>query len=125
MPFIGLVDPDLPDLPPHIADLADSLSPHTDIPALAPGRCCSIRRRWARRSKAIWPRSCAAPGLTKAALIRDFMPFDHQESYLTAPRARLKYFSDMAWLRHYDLFFPISDDTDQRLKALYGAVDPG
>jgi glycosyltransferase involved in cell wall biosynthesis len=123
VPFIGLVDPDLPDLPPHIADLADSLAPHTDIPALAPDAVLLNPAPLGPAEQSHLAPLLCRPGLTKAALIRDFLPFDHQEGYLTTPHARLKYFSDMAWLRHYDLFFPISDGTDQRLKALYGAVE--
>jgi glycosyltransferase involved in cell wall biosynthesis len=123
VPFIGLVDPDLPDLPPHIADLAESLFPHAYIPNITPGTVLLNPAPMGAPEQSFLAPLLCRPGLTKAALIRDFIAFDHQESYLTAPRERLKYFSALAWLRHYDLFFPISDETDQRLKALYGTVD--
>ena len=122
-PFIGLVDPDLPDLPPHLAGLAESLSPHAYIPDIAPGAVLLNPAPLGPPEQSYLAPLLCRPGLAKAALIRDFIPFDHQESYLTAPGERLKYFSAMAWLRHYDLFFPISDDTDERLKTLYGAVE--
>lgn len=47
-------------------------------------------------------------------------PNDDPENYLTDPAVRLEYFSAMAWLRRYDLFFPISADTGARLQTLYG-----
>lgn len=122
-PFIGLIDPDLPDLPPHIAALAESLSPHANISNIAPGTVLLNPSPTGLPEQSYLAPLLCHPNLTKAALIHDFIPFDHQESYLTAPAERLKYFSAMAWLRHYDLFFPVSDDTDQRLKTLYGAVD--
>jgi glycosyltransferase involved in cell wall biosynthesis len=123
VPFIGLVDPDLPDLPPHIADLAESLSPHADIPNITPGTMLLNPAPMGPSEQSYLAPLLCHSGLAKAALIHDFIPLDHQEAYLTAPGERLKYFSDMVWLRHYDLFFPISAETDQRLKALYGAVN--
>ena len=122
-PFIGLVDPDLPALPSHLAGLAQSLSPHAYIPEIAPGTLLLNPAPMGRPDQSFLARLLCHPGVTKAALVHDFIPFDHQESYLTLPRERLKYFSAMAWLRRYDLFLPISEDTDQRLKTLYGAVE--
>ena len=122
-PFIGLIDPDLPALPPHIADLAKSLSPHADIPDLAPGAVLLNPASLGPPDQAYLAPLLRRPGLIKAALVRDFLPFDHQESELTSPVERLKYFTAMALLRHYDLFFPISEASDQRLKSLYGAVE--
>jgi glycosyltransferase involved in cell wall biosynthesis len=122
-PFIGLIDPDLPNLPPHIADLAESLSPHANIANIAPGTVLLNPSPLGLPEQSHLAPLLCHPNLTKAALIHDFIPFDHQESYLTAPAERLKYFSAMTWLRHYDLFFPVSAATDQRLKTLYGAAD--
>jgi glycosyltransferase involved in cell wall biosynthesis len=125
VPFIGLVDPDLPALPSHFAGLAESLSPHAYIPNITPGTVLLNPAPMGRPDQSFLARLLCHPGITKAALVHDFIPFDHQESYLTParPRERLKYFSSMAWLRRYDLFLPISEDTDQRLKTLYGTVE--
>jgi glycosyltransferase involved in cell wall biosynthesis len=122
-PFIGLVDPNLPPLPTHFADLAQSLSPHAYIPDLAPGTVLLNPAPMARPDQSFLARLLGDPGVTKAALVHDFIPFDQQETYLREPAARLKYFSAMAWLRHYDRFFPVSETTEQRLHALYGAVE--
>jgi glycosyltransferase involved in cell wall biosynthesis len=122
-PFIGLVDPNLPSLPPHFAELAVTLSPHAYIPNLAPGTVLLNPSPMWRQDQSFLARLLCHPGVTKAALVHDFISFDNQQTCLTQPGERLKYFSSMAWLRHYDLFFPISEDTDQRLKTLYGGVE--
>lgn len=62
------------------------------------------------------------PRVRKAACVYDFIPYDEPERYLREPVARLEYLASLAWLRRYDLFFPISVPTDARLKALFGPV---
>lgn len=120
-PFIGLIDPNLPPLPPHLAELAASLSPHAYIPKLQPGTVLLNPSPMGPNQGFLSQLLCRRD-IVKAALIYDFIPFDHQKTYLTQPAVRLDYFSAMAWLRHYNRFFAISEDTDQRLKQLYGAV---
>jgi len=117
VPFIGVFDPHLPPLPADMAALAAELSPHGYLPRdggvfLNPSPMSPNQNFVAR--------PLLDERLTKAALVYDFIPYDDQANYLADPVTRLDYLASMAWLRRYDLFFPISEDTAARLRALYG-----
>jgi glycosyltransferase involved in cell wall biosynthesis len=120
-PFTGIVDPHLPPLPEDLKTLAATLSPHAYLPHTAPG-AIFLNPSPMGPDQNFLARLLRAPAITKAACIHDFIPFDNQATYLTHPATRLDYFAAMAWLRRYDVFFPNSDDTNARLRALYGPV---
>ena len=121
-PFIGIVNPHLPPLPEDLKTLAAALSPHAYIPHTAPGTIFLNPSPMGPDQNFI-ARLLRDPAITKAACIHDFIPFDDQATYLSHPAARLDYFAAMAWLSRYDVFFPNSDDTNTRLRALYGPIN--
>lgn len=120
-PFIGLVDPALPPLPQDIAARAIRLCRPETLPHLPPG-AVFLNPSPMSPNQAFLAPLLRETGLRKAALIYDFIPFEHRGLYLRQPAARLDYFGAMAWLRRYDRFFPISADSAARLHGLYGPV---
>ncbi len=120
-PFIALIDPALPPLAPELAVLPARFETSGYIPGLSNGTVflnpCPMGP-----DQALYARLLADERITKAALVYDFIPFDEPARYLHSPAARLDYFTAMAWLKRYDLFFPISQPAEARLKALYGDV---
>jgi glycosyltransferase involved in cell wall biosynthesis len=120
-PFIGIIDPAMPKLPDPIATRAARLSPHGYIPDLPPG-AMFVNPSPMSPDQVFIARLLADPAITKAAVVYDFIPYDEPTRYLTNPLGRLDYFTAMAWLKRYDVFFPISRATDARLRGLYGEV---
>ncbi|MDD2794474.1 glycosyltransferase [Acidocella sp.] len=120
-PFIGLYDPALPPLPADMAAQAAALSPHAYLPGLSPGAVL-LNPSPMSPDQHFLARLLHAPGITKAVCVHDFIPYDDQENYLTHPLNRLDYFAAMAWLERYDVFFPNSEATAERLRGLYGPV---
>ncbi|OYV35799.1 MAG: hypothetical protein B7Z81_08275, partial [Acidocella sp. 20-61-6] len=120
-PFIGLIDPTLPPLPEDITARAASLTPHAYLPAIAQGSVFLNPSPMGRDPLAL-ARLLRDPNITKAAVVYDFIPYDAQETYLTTPARRLEYATALAWLRQYDVFFPISAASQARLFALFGPV---
>ena len=57
----------------------------------------------------------------RAAIVYDFIPFDHQAAYLSDPAERLRHMARLAWLRRQDIWFAISQDTAARTAGLLGA----
>ncbi|GLR67406.1 hypothetical protein GCM10010909_20870 [Acidocella aquatica] len=120
-PFIGLFTPALPPLPADMAARAAVLSPHAYLPDLPPGAVL-LNPSPMSPDQHFLARLLHEPGITKAVCVHDFIPYDDQANYLTHPLNRLDYFAAMAWLKRYDVFFPNSEDTAERLRALYGPV---
>lgn len=120
-PFVGLTDPDLPPLPEEIAARAATLTPHAYLPALAPGSVFLNPAPMGRDPLAL-ARLLGDPNITKAAVVYDFIPYDAPSAYLNTPAKRLEYAAALAWLRQYDVFFPISAATQTRLFELFGPV---
>jgi len=121
-PFLGLYDPLMPPLPADIAARAARLSPHGYLPDLAPGSIL-LNPSPMGPDPLFLARLLLNPAITKAACVYDFIPFDAPETYLAAPAARLAYATALAWLRHYDLYFPISAASQSRLIELFGDVE--
>ncbi|MDE8344760.1 MAG: glycosyltransferase [Acidocella sp.] len=117
-PFTGIIDPALPSLPAAWAARAASLSPHGYIPDAPPGTVFLNPSPMSPDQNFI-ARILTQPNILKAALVYDFIPLDHPADYLTHPVTRLDYYAALAWARRYDILFPISQDTDARLRALY------
>lgn len=121
-PFIGIIDPQLPPLPENLARLAAKLSPHAYLPDMAPGTIFLNPSPMSPDQHFI-ARLLSDPAITKAACVHDFIPYDDQPNYLSHPINRLDYFASMALLKRYDMFLPVSEDTNARLHALYGSVN--
>ena len=116
--WVGVFDPALPALPEEVARLAAGLSPHAYVPDarvfLNPSPFSPDQNFCARL--------LTDARVMKVACVYDFIPYDEPERYLREHVARLDYYSALAWLRRYDLFFPISAPTHMRLRELFGAV---
>jgi glycosyltransferase involved in cell wall biosynthesis len=121
-PFTGLIDPALPPLPTDIAHQAARLC-HPAALGLLPAGTVFLNPSPMSPDQPYLASILQAENIKKAALIYDFIPFDHSDAYLAQPIARLGYYAAMAWLRRYDQFFAISADSAARLCALYGKRD--
>ncbi len=115
-PVTGIIDPALPPLPKDIAALTAELSPHAYIP----GARLFLNPCPFGPNQAALSRLLTAPGVTKAACVYDFTPFDDQAAHLTDSAARLDYFTAMAWLKRYNMLLPISAATETRQRQLFG-----
>jgi glycosyltransferase involved in cell wall biosynthesis len=120
-PFTAIIDPHLPPLPKSLAALAAQTVPHAYIPDIPPGAIFLNPSPMSPDQNFITP-ILINPGITKAACVYDFIPFDDRKNYLAHPISRLEYFAAMALLKRYHFFHPISEDTDTRLRALYGDI---
>jgi glycosyltransferase involved in cell wall biosynthesis len=120
-PFTGIIDPRLPPLPADIAGLAAELSPHAYLPDLPPGTVF-LNPSPMGPDQIFIARLLCDPHITKAACVHDFIPHDAPAAYLTSSDTRLDYATSLAWLRRYDLFFPVSEATATRLRGLFGPV---
>jgi hypothetical protein len=120
-PFTAIIDPQLPPLPKTLATRAAQTFPHAYIPDIPPGATFLNPSPMGPDQNFIAP-LLRNPSLIKTACVYDFIPFDDRKNYLNHPINRLEYFAAMAWLKRYHFFLPISDDTDARLRALYGNV---
>lgn len=120
-PFIGLVDPALPALPRNLAKYAAELVPHGYVPGLAAG-AVFLNPSPMGPDQNFLARLLLDKRVVKAACVHDFIPHDAPETYLASTGTRLDYYTAMAWLRKYSIYFPVSEDTEARLKSLFGAV---
>jgi len=120
-PFTAIIDPHLPALSKSVAALAAHTVPHAYIPDIPPGATFLNPSPMSPDQNFIAP-ILRNPGITKIACVYDFIPFDDQKNYLAHSISRLEYFAAMALLRRYQLFLTISEDTDTRLRGLYGDV---
>jgi glycosyltransferase involved in cell wall biosynthesis len=120
--FTGIIDPRLPALDPEIAALAAELSPHGYVTGLSAG-AVFLNPFPMYPNQLFIARLLGDPAITKAAIVYDFIPLDEPARYLADAAVRLDYFNALAWLRRYDLFFPISEPTDARLRGLFGNIE--
>ncbi|CAN5254386.1 hypothetical protein BH10PSE9_BH10PSE9_03810 [soil metagenome] len=114
--LVGLVDKALPELPQNYRDLFHEirsvaynepvgddwfvqLSPMTHSP-LNSARFLSRQARLA------------------AVIVYDFIPHDMPERYLAGVAEKLAYQVQLAWLREYDFYLPISRYSAERLKTI-------
>ena len=120
-PFTAIIDPHLPALSKSVAGLAARTVPHAYIPDIPKGATFLNPSPMSPDQNFIAP-ILRNLGITKIACVYDFIPFDDQKTYLAHSISRLEYFAAMALLRRYQLFLTISEDTDTRLRGLYGDV---
>ncbi|MBB5372440.1 glycosyltransferase [Acidocella aromatica] len=115
-PVTGIIDPAMPPLPGDMSALVAELSPHAYIS----GAKLFLNPCPFGPNQAALARLLTAPGVTKAACVYDFIPFDDQATYLADDAARLDYFTALAWLKRYDVLLPISAPTEARQRELFG-----
>jgi glycosyltransferase involved in cell wall biosynthesis len=116
--IIGLIDPDLPALPAEIAAAADEMRPNAYLPNLSGPTILLNPSPMMPADQTFLARLLLDPAIAKAAILYDFIPYDDPKRYLADPADRLIYLSAMVWLRHYNLFLPISQPTADRAAAL-------
>jgi glycosyltransferase involved in cell wall biosynthesis len=115
--LIGIIDVNLDPLPQDAAAAMDEIRRNAYLPDVRQG--IFLNPSPMSPDQAFIARLLLTPGITKAAVVYDFIPYEEQSRYLTRPEARLDYMTAMAWLNRYDVFLPISEYTKDRLAALF------
>lgn len=114
--LVGLVDDALGDLPPRYSSLVDEISPVWN-PTTPKGGAVYIDGSPMTHSPHLTTRFMANPTFLNAAVIYDFIPLDWP-GYLPSASLRADYFSKIARLRNFDLYFPISEYSAFRLAQI-------
>jgi glycosyltransferase involved in cell wall biosynthesis len=118
----GIVDPLMPPLAPEMAALFDSTHPNAQAAALR-DPACFVSPSPMTHDPLFAARMLQNAGALKAAVVYDFIPYEFPERYLTQTKARFDYVVCLKWLRHYDLFLPISHASAAPLRTLLGIAD--
>jgi len=114
----GLIDPELSDLPLRYRDLCDAVTAswnplHSPLGAMF--ACPSPMTN----DPALMARLLGHRRILSAAVIHDFIPLDWH-GYLNSVSSRIDYTSKLISLKSFDLFFPNSNYSGNRLRALLG-----
>jgi glycosyltransferase involved in cell wall biosynthesis len=124
--LVGLADPDLPDPPPEVrAAVADIRANAYAARARAPRADCIVLLSPMTHDPTFVARLLGDPGLLRAAVIHDFIPYRHAGQYLADPARRLAYASALRWLRRCDLFLANSHGSAADLAGLLGVAQGG
>jgi glycosyltransferase involved in cell wall biosynthesis len=113
----ALVDPRLPALSGEVRGLVDRVR-QTDYTGALSRATCFVQFSPMTHNPLFHARLLQNPSVFKAAVVYDFIPYDHPEHFLRNSTDRLLYYSSMYWLSHYDLFAPISHPVAARLKEI-------
>lgn len=111
--LVGLVDAGLPKLSDSIAGCFDTVAPHAN-PVIPRGGAIFIGSSPMTHDPTRFMRLIGHQSVLTAALVYDFIPYD-LPGYLKQKSAALEYDSCVEWLKLYDLFFPISQFSADRL----------
>jgi glycosyltransferase involved in cell wall biosynthesis len=114
--MVGLVDDAFGDLPQRYSSLVDDVSPVWN-PTMPKGGAVYIDGSPMTHSPHLTTRFMANPAFLSAAVIYDFIPIDWP-GYLPSASSRAAYFSKIARLRNFDLYFPISEYSGLRLAQI-------
>ncbi len=115
--WIGLIDPNQAKIPDEYEDLVDQISDQTfpnDNPSKKLFIQCSPMTHDGHRFR----KFLLAPDVLSTALVYDFIPLDLADRYLHNSKAVQDYLLNLAWLKHYDMMFPISRYSANRLLDL-------
>jgi glycosyltransferase involved in cell wall biosynthesis len=119
--LLGLADPHLPSLLPEAEALLDGVRTTAYTGALT-RRTAFVQLSPMTHDPLFVARLLHGPAPVKAAVVYDFIPLDAPDRYLGGPEPRLDYETRLRWLRHHDLFLPISEATATRLRVLLGSA---
>ena len=115
---VGLVDPRFPKLLPEFASLVDETS-YSVNPCCNGAPAVFLDGSPMTHDMRFGLRFQDNPRFFTAAVVYDFIPLDWP-GYLPTVAKRIEYLSRMARMKHFDLFFPISQYTAWRLSELLG-----
>jgi glycosyltransferase involved in cell wall biosynthesis len=116
--LIGLIDPALPALPDEIAGAVNELRTNGYFPAAKAGTIF-VQPAPMGADQVFVARLLLDQNIRSVAMVYDFIPFDEPEQFAGSVPQRLDYVTALAWLKHYDMFLPISQDTQTRLRTMY------
>lgn len=116
--LIGLIDPEMEGLATQDRALVSRVSTWYRVPSHA---CILVQF-----SPMTHPQHHLLPFIrsrdtTKAAVVYDFIPYDEPSHYFHTMRDRINYHTTLSYLATYDLFFPISDYSAERLTSVLQA----
>lgn len=112
--LIAMIDPGLPPLAGPIRDRVDAVVSHAN-PVIPADGALFIAASPMTHSPSRFMRLVGHERVLSAALVYDFIPYD-LPGYLSTPASALRYAACLQWLKSYDLFFPISRFTAERLR---------
>ncbi len=112
--WIGLVDSALPELPQEYVDLVDEMN-QSPAPHVTGDAKLFLQLSPMTHDASRIQRFLSRPNVLSASIVYDFIPLDVPERYLTNNQVKLDFVSNLAWLNHYDHFFPISNYSADRL----------
>jgi glycosyltransferase involved in cell wall biosynthesis len=108
-----LLDPALPPPEPDLAALADAAT--TTAYAASRSHGVFLQPAPFAASPGAVRRLLNVPHRRSIAVVLDFIPCEHPQTYLATPQLRRRYAAQAAALRKYERFLPISRATEQRL----------
>lgn len=115
---VGLLDPQMPQLPPEVASLVDGTTYSTN-PCRADALAVFIDASPMTHNMRFALRFPNQPNFLRVAVVYDFIPLDWP-GYFPALADRIEYLARLARLRKFDLFLPISSYTALRTSELLG-----
>lgn len=118
---VGLVDANLPPVPPLYAELVDKVSSCWNPPVLSHG-AVFLDMSPMTHPATLGFRFVSGSLFFKAAVIYDYIPLDWP-GYFPTLASRIDYFSKVVRLRGFDAYFPISAYSGWRTESVVGA-DP-
>ncbi|HYT91637.1 MAG TPA: glycosyltransferase [Gemmataceae bacterium] len=113
---VGILDESLEPLPPAYRDLVDVLQP-TASPAQDRAPILFVQLSPMTHDPARMAPLLGRGRVLAYTVVYDFIPLA-ESRYLPTPAARRGYLNNLAWLKHYHTFFPISHATGRELREL-------
>lgn len=112
--LVAMADPALPPLAMDIVTAVDAVVHHAN-PVIPRDGALFVAASPMTHQPSRFMRLVGHDRVVTAALVYDFIPYD-LPYYLDSPGAAAEYESCVAWLKLYDLFFPISQFSAARLR---------
>jgi glycosyltransferase involved in cell wall biosynthesis len=119
--LVGLIDPGLPALSPTISALLDVVRTTAYTGEMQRTVCC-VQLSPMTHDPLFIARLLHDDRVFTAAVVYDFIPYDHPDLYLTTVQSKLDYRVALRWLARSDLYLPISRGVSERLRELLGAA---
>lgn len=119
--LICILDETLPEMPACHAALFDRFQ-KSRVPAPSRERNVFLQASPMTHDASAMASMLTRPAILTCAIVYDFIPLD-EPGYLPTPAARRRFLANLYWLKLHDLFYPISQYSESRLRELL-AVDP-